>query len=271
VEPELLPADMTPLPFSIGDVLSRSWEIYRDRMGICIGVVMGCGLMNFGAQMVLSFAQQVAPMARNPQAVAAVVGIFGTLGMMLFQIWIGIGQTLVMFDIARGREASFGDVFSGGRYILRVVLASLLFALVIAGVVALGALPGGLIWAVVGRDVPVGPIALGVGIFAGFVVAIILGLRLSQFYYAILDRDAGIEEALRTSLRITRGNAGMIFVIFLLTSAINLAGALACFVGLIFTLPFTALLLIVTYLALTGQSAADPYAKGEPYADLDPL
>ncbi len=34
---------------------------------------------------------------------------------------------------------------------------------------------------------------------------------------------------------------------------INLGGLLACFVGLLFTVPFTGLMLAVTYLSLTGQ------------------
>src|SRR4051794_24647470 len=77
VRPELDPVlgDMRALPFSIGDVLSRSWEIYKDRMGITIAVVIGCLFINFGSQFALSAAQQVAPLARNPVAVGAFIGI----------------------------------------------------------------------------------------------------------------------------------------------------------------------------------------------------
>src|SRR4051812_13137856 len=117
-----LPADMRPIPFSIGDVLSRSWEIYKDRMGICIGVVIGCVAINAVSQMGLSAAQQVAPLARNPIAVARFIGFFGTLAVMLFQTWINIGQAIVMLDVARGRDADFGQVFSGGRFLLRVIV-----------------------------------------------------------------------------------------------------------------------------------------------------
>ena len=46
---ELEPVSFDPMPmrFSIGDVLSRTWEIYRDRMGICIGVIDGCIAINY--------------------------------------------------------------------------------------------------------------------------------------------------------------------------------------------------------------------------------
>jgi hypothetical protein len=240
-------------------------------MGICIGVVIGCLAMNAVSQMALSAAQQVAPMARNPQAVAAVIGIFGTLAMLLFQAWITIGQAIVLLDIARGRDADFGEVFSGGRYIVRVVLAYILFVLMMMGLMALGAIPGALVWFAAGRDSAAGPIVLALGFIVGVIAAIILALRLSMFYLLIIDRDAGILDSLRLSYELTRGKAGMLFVIYLIAGFVNLLGVLACFIGLIFTLPYGALLPIVTYLALTGQATADPYSKGEPMVDLEPL
>jgi hypothetical protein len=271
--PELIPVagDLRPIPFSIGDVLTRTWEIYRDRMGMCIGVVIGCGVINGMSQFVLSMAQSVAPMARNPQIVAAFIGFFGTLAVMVFQFWINIGQAIVMLEIGRGQDADFGDVFSGGRFILRVFLASILYGLIMAGPVLLGMVPGLAVLLAAGRDSPAGPVVIVLGAIAGLVVSIILALRMSQFYYLIIDRDLGVLESLRVSMEITRGKAGMIFVLGLLTAAINVAGVLACFIGLIFTIPFGVLLFIVTYLALTGQPTADPYAKGEPMADLEPL
>jgi hypothetical protein len=273
LRPELIPAagDLRTIPFSIGDVVSRTWEIYRDRMGMCIGVVIGCTAMEFAAQVAYSAARQVAPLARNPQAVGLVIGVGGFLAVIAFRIWIYIGQTIVMLDIARGRDADFGDIFTGGRFLFRAIVAGILYILIIVGPIVLGALPGGLVWAATGRDSPAGPIALGLSVFAGVVVSVILSLRLSQFFYLIIDRDASILDSLRISYEITRGKAGMIFVIYLLTGALNFAGALACLIGMIFTLPFGVLLLIVTYLALTGQPTADPYAKGEPMADLEPL
>ena len=176
-----------------------------------------------------------------------------------------------MVNVARGRNASFGGVFQGGRFLLPIIVAYILFWLALVAMLTLAAVPGALLWAVLGRDSVAGPIVLGLGVTAGVVAIVILSLRCSQFTYLIIDRNAGIVESLRDSIKITRGNAGMIFVIYLLTGAINLVGFLACFIGMLFTLPFTVLLLAVTYLALAGQAAAKPYAKGEPLADLEPL
>lgn len=271
VTPELPLDAITPMSFSLGDVLTRSWQIYRDRMGNCIGVVVGCWGMNVLAQLVLQATQAAAPLARNPQAVAAIIGLIGTLALVLFQAWINIGQTIVMLEIARGKEAPFGDVFRGSPYLLRVVVAGFLLGMGTLGVFGLGAAPGGLVWSALGRDAIPGPIALALGLFVASVVWVVLALRLSQFYYLIIDRNVGILDSFRLSIEITRGKAGLIFMIGLLTIPINIAGLLACFVGLFFTMPFTVLLFTVTYLALTGQPTADPYGKGEPMPELEPL
>jgi uncharacterized membrane protein len=271
-EPELLPlGELTPTAFTIGDVLTRSWEIYRDRMGTCIGIVVGCMGLNVVTQIVLSAAQQVAPMARDPQAVAFVVGVFGSLAVTLFQIWLNIGQAIVMLDIARGREVTFADVFTGARFILRVLLAGCLMGLILIIPPVLGVIPGVIALQAAGKDSPVGIAVAAVGFLAGLAVSIYSGLRLSQFYYLIIDRDAGVADSLRLSYGITRGKSGAIFVLGLVTTAINLAGVLACFVGLILTMPLTVLIFIVTYLALTGQPTDDPYGKGEQLAELEPL
>ena len=162
-------------------------------------------------------------------------------------------------------------MFNGGPYLLRVIVASILFALSAMAVVGLSAVPGGLLWVSMGRDAMAGPVALALGLFVGFVAWVVLALRFSQFYYLIIGRDAEIIDSFRISYEVTRGKAAMIFVIGLLSFAINIAGALACFVGLIFTIPYTMLLFVVTYLALTGQPTADPFGPDEPLAELEPL
>jgi hypothetical protein len=63
----------------------------------------------------------------------------------------------------------------------------------------------------------------------------------------------------------------MLLAVFLLSSAIGFAGVLACGIGLVFTIPLQWLMLVVAYLALTGQPVANPLARDEPFAELEPL
>ena len=274
-ESEIGPGDqagygLSPTPFTVGDVMSRTWQIYKRRMWICIGVVIFCLAINMAGQFALGILERTVKPNTDPQTFNAIVMIV-VIGLMPFQFWIGIGQTLFLLRVARGQNASFGDVFRGGPYILPVIVSSLAFGLVLGGVVALGLIPGMVATAVTGGNPMVGPLVLGLGLLIAGVVGIILALRLSQYYYLVIDRDAGIMESLRLSLEVTRGNAGNIGAIGFATGLINLAGLLACGVGLLFTIPFTYLLFSVTYLALTGQPIADPLAWGKPATDAGVL
>jgi uncharacterized membrane protein len=80
--------------------------------------------------------------------------------------------------------------------------------------------------------------------------ALYLGARLGMFIYLAVDRDSGPIEAVRGSWELTRGRAATIMSIFMIAGLINLAGMLACLVGFVLTIPFTVLVLTVTYLAL---------------------
>lgn len=261
---------LSPTPFTVGDVMSRTWQIYKGQMWICIGVVIFCFVLNLAGQLVLSLLDRTAKPNMAPQAYTAIVLVV-TVGIMLLQLWIGTGQALFLLRIARGQDASFGEVFRGAPYMLTVIFASLAFFLILGGVVALGLIPGGLAMAVAPGNPMAGPVVIGLGLVVACVALIIIALRLSQYYYLIIDRGAGIMESLRVSLEVTRGNAGNIFVIGFMTGLVNLAGLLACGVGLLFTLPFTALLIPVMYLALTGQPIADPRSPGKLASDAGVL
>ncbi len=261
---------ISPTPFTVGDVMSRTWQIYKAQMWICIGVVVFCSLLNLAGQLAMGIMDSSVKPNVDPQIYNAIVLIV-MVAIMLLQIWIGTGQALFLLRVARGQDASFGDVFRGGPYILTVVLATLAFFLILGGVVALGLIPGGVAMAVASGNPMVGMGIIGLGFVVAMVGVTFLSLRLSQYYYLIIDRGAGIMESLRLSLEITRDNMGNIFAIMASTFLVNLAGLLACGVGLIFTFPFTTLLLPVMYLALTGQAIADPLAPGKPASEAGML
>jgi uncharacterized membrane protein len=80
-----------------------------------------------------------------------------------------------------------------------------------------------------------------------------VGARFSQFHYMILDQNAGVIDSLRDSWEATRGRVSTLILVFMLAFSLILGGLLACLVGLLFTGPFTSLMLAVAYLSLTGQ------------------
>jgi hypothetical protein len=268
VGPEPLLAGFTPMPFSIGEVLARSWEIYRARMLSCIGVVFAF-LASFAAGGSLySVAFAALAGARRPLATGLMILLGGPL-LAAFALLISIGMIIVMLDIARGREADFAGLFRGGRYLIPIVLGTILLYLMMLGALLVCALPAGLVIGLVGQKTPAGTIVAGLAVVAFYVLIIALSLRTSQFTYLIIDRNAGPLESLRVSNQITRGHAWQILGLIVLVSAINTAGLLACGVGLVFSVPYTILILVVAYLSLAGRPATDPYAKGQLPPDLD--
>ena len=86
----------------------------------------------------------------------------------------------------------------------------------------------------------------------------ILALMFSQSKYLVVDRDVGIVDALKLSIRITRGNKWSLFLLGLFGSVLAIAGLLACCIGLLFVLPLLYLLGATAYLAMSGEFSESP-------------
>ncbi len=98
---------------------------------------------------------------------------------------------------------------------------------------------------------------------AGYGVYLALMVPLGQFPFLIIDRGAGVLEAFRGSWELTRGRVAAVIRIFLMQVAMNLAGALACYVELLLTLPLSGLITALTYRALEGPDLTEDDAEGD--------
>lgn len=72
-------------------------------------------------------------------------------------------------------------------------------------------------------------------------------IRLSFVVCFIVDQESGATESISQSWTITKGNFWLIFTLFVIILALNILGAMALFVGLLFTVPFSSLILIIAY------------------------
>jgi hypothetical protein len=257
LKPEPMAVRTRSIPFALGDVLERTWEIYRDRMGFCIGAFVAYMLLLVLAGVAYGLALE-APL--GSVAARVVARLLAIPAFFVFILWITVGLMRLMLDVAQGRETGIG-LFGGGRFLVRVVVANLLAALAMLATMAAGALLGGIMSLLVGAAMPqkwwAAILVFAVGMGAGYVASFIVYLRLSQFLYLIVDRDLGAGDSLVASFQITRGHAGELFVLSILGALINLLGMLACGIGLLFTTPYLLLLLAVTYIALSGKSMDD--------------
>ena len=219
---------IVPTIIDLGDIFGHTWDILKERFLPCLGAVFVVGLIGNGTSQLLSVMAEFAGAAAGDQVVAVTLSVVAAFLGVAISIWLGIGQALFLLKIARGEEAPFGTIFTGGPHFLSVLLASLL---------------------------------VGVIVVCGFVLLIVPGiifsLMFSQFYYLIIDRNMGVMESLETSKQIMVGNKATLFAIHL---AAGLGGMvvilLTCCVGIFLVAPYLALMSVVIYLVVTGQTTA---------------
>lgn len=224
--------------FTLSDVLSRSWQIMRSRMGLTIAMVV--------VYFVLANLMNAIAGSINNQ----VVKLLLTLANLVLSVFFQVGLFTYLLNLASGREAGFKDLFSGGPLILPVFFASLVFGLVIFGAL----IPAGIL------AIVLPPIGIIVALVYGVIAYIYIFTRLSQFYYLLIDREVGIIESLKLSSQLMKGREIQFLGLTLMLGLLNFAGALAFLVGLLITVPLSLLCLAVYYLGITGQPVADPLA-----------
>jgi hypothetical protein len=255
--PEPGPSLISTARFGINDVFNWSWSIFRERMSSCMMIIWGAAGINIALSMGLNLLQVVLTATVNDRLFAMVIYCGAAICSFVLQIWIvWIGASLAVLKIARGEPVAFQDIFTGGRYVLTMILSSIIFSLVLAGPIALAV---GLITATMvamGPQSAGGIIAFVLGSSLAAVMVVYVSSRLAMYYYLVIDRDAGVIGSLRQSWLLCKNRVGMIVMVVCLQMAIALAGILALCVGLIWAVPLASLVMPVTYLAMTGRKEA---------------
>ena len=91
----------------------------------------------------------------------------------------------------------------------------------------------------------------GLIVIGGFILLIIPGiffaLRLQYAVYLVVDKDLGPVEAIKTSWKMTKGNAWNLFFFGILLGLINILGFLCLIIGLFVTVPLSMLATAFVY------------------------
>ncbi|HUY89788.1 MAG TPA: hypothetical protein VMV10_13725 [Pirellulales bacterium] len=241
-----------PTPIDIGDVLARAWEIYKDQLWMCVGVVLICGIINYAAQFVAQLITTGMQLAGLPIIALIVVNFFLVILQMVFQIWIGVGQRIFFLKVAHGETASIGNIFEGGPYLLRTILATLLVVLGMAGIIALCAIPAALIYFATKEPGP----AIGALVLLYVIPAVYVSLTFYQYVFLIIDHDLGAIDSLYASREITRGNKLSIFAVSIIGGLLIIVGLLACCIGAFFAAPYVVLCMTTMYVLMSGGQTA---------------
>lgn len=248
-------APLGRIPFNVGDIFNWTWTLYKQQIGTCTIIVIGVALINVGLAFGINILLDASAQAIRDEFFLAAMRFAAIFGSYVIQFWLSAGMSLALLRIVRRQQVSFQDVFTGGQYVLTTILAALLCGLICAGPILLAFVGGAAVILLMQNGISALPLLLMIIIVTAFVtVAFYLSARLMQFYFVIVDRNAGVIESLQTSWLLTKNRVSTLILVYLLQTTINLAGLLACCVGLVFALPLSNLLLAVTYQALTGQT-----------------
>ena len=222
--------EIQPTVITVGNVVADSWDIFKSEMGLCIGAVIVAGLINGASQIPV---RVIAALFENnaigndaaPLAGLALLA-FGLLAFGV-QMFITCGQNILMLKIARGERAEIGDLFTGGRYFLRMLGNSILFTLIVMA-----------------------------GYLACIIPGIIFTLMFFPYGFLLVDKDPPGTECLSGSKEITAGNKWTLFLLGFVALGIVILGVLAFCVGLIFAGPLVTLMYAVAYVQMSGQRTA---------------
>lgn len=253
---------IVPTPIDLGDIFSRTWTILKGQYGMTLAVFVLVWLIGFVANIGQTVVSGVAQAALGDPVAGGMVNFLGMLIYLLFYFWLNAGASICYLKIARGQPAAIGEIFSGGVYFVRLLLATVLFFLILWLIGIVFVIPASLAgWLLTFNSFD--PSAIGIGVLAGLAIAMIPGtvaaLGLFPYYYSILDQNVRPVESLSLAWKITSGNKLTLFAIWTLASVgAMLVTVLTCLIGGLFLVaPFLSLLFPVVYLAMTGQPTAD--------------
>jgi hypothetical protein len=227
-------------------LLSEGWGYFRENLGLCVGVSTLALLLNLVAQSPeLAWTHYFQARAANPidrNLIDLLVNVY-ILFRLVFSIWIGIGLHQFMLKIVRDQHAGVGDLFRGGEFLGRAITCTLILVLASFALMFLTAIvPGAVLSQGLGQ-----PLGLTLGFMLSIFPITILLLMFSQFVYILIDHSPPGLDSLWESTKLTHGKKLSLFMLFLICAIINLFGCLAVLVGILFTSPFTSIVMALAY------------------------
>jgi len=206
------------ITFQYGEILKTSWEKLKANYGMITAVYSVFFIISIGMALIAAWLEG-----------SAGGKVIGQIVLFALNSFLTIGLIRCFLEAADGKKVRMATLFSGGDVFLNFLVVNL---------------------------------AANLLIFAGMILLIVPGIILGMMYlfvlYLVADQGAGIKEAFVKSAQITKGYRWKLFCLMALAGLINIGGALCLGLGLLVTIPWTAMFLPVTFRLLTAGPAAVP-------------
>jgi hypothetical protein len=212
-----------PQPWEIGEVLSAAFDAFKVNWAVLVlsyFLVYIIGMIPGQLPTIL-----VATGAVDNQS-AAYWGVFSgsTLVGILIQTFFQVGLLKIWLASARGGQANFAELFSGGSRYLPLLATTFLVGFIVGLGFVLLIVPG---------------------------LILMVGLGVAQLY--VVDAGLGPIEGMKASWEATKGQRLMLFLFAIVLVLIAVAGVLACCVGIFATVPLAGVAGSTVYLRISGR------------------
>lgn len=213
---------------NISEAVSTGWGYTKLNYPILIGsfaVLMAIGVAFAIIENIIG-AMGAKSTALSVVGVLALATLVETVLRIGVQNLTSIGFTRIQLNILDNQPTKIGQLFHPEDVFWRYLGGSIVYGLIVIGGIILLIVPG-VIWAI-------------------------------KYQFAlplIVDKKMGIMEAITKSGQMTKGYKGWLFGLAIVLGLINLAGLLALFIGLLITVPLTAMAQIWVYRQLLANES----------------
>ncbi|MCA9019139.1 MAG: DUF975 family protein [Planctomycetaceae bacterium] len=187
----------------VGEVFSRTWEVYKANLGSIIGIhVIAYVLYVVGAMAVfmvlgaIGFAGALM-LAQADQGLMIVgVIVFYILAILLIYsivFYLMLGVINFLLKLVKNEYPGIGEIFSGGPFLGRMILCSIVFLL-----------------------------AYTAGLICLIIPGLIVAFMFWPYAYLLIDRNLPGIDAFTESRKITDGNKLTMFLIYLIMTGITM-------------------------------------------------
>jgi len=231
-------------PFSVKETIAAAWEVAKKN----IWVVMGFTAVQFVVMFIFS------------SILAAFFGERSTAGTLIQNViiqladaFIAVAMYQVFFKLIDDEvEIEFPDFVPNVMRALNFILVKLIMGAI--AVVFISALAAIYFFNTPNIDTsqPFSWEMLPILILI-IIPIFYMSIRLFFVLCFIVDQESGATESISQCWTITSGHFWSLFWLFLVILGINILGALAFFVGLLFTIPFSSLILMMAYRQMVNQ------------------
>lgn len=233
-------------PFSVNEIMSEAWNFAKKNIWILLGFT---AVQFVVIIMITTFLSGIF----GGESTTAV--LLQNLTLSLFDAFFTVAFYQVIFkQIDEEGEAQFPDFVPNLMKALNFLLVKLIIGIVL--VFLIGVISS--VYFMNTPDIETTDVLSGKMLPVFLLIAIpvtYFTIRLCFVVCFIVDQESGASESISQSWTLTKGHFWFIFVLFLIILALNILGAMALFIGLLFTVPFSSLILIIAYRTMVNSYA----------------